>query len=279
VASIGVALVLASALLAAPRPTKPLVLPLPEPHHAVLARDRAADRARVEQATRDGLPYATRAVGEVLRRFGVASTSKDGNTEAVLKDLRQLAQAELAASRVDALLALRAVQTALFVTATRSWEPRGAVARELRELGGDFPELATRSGWLDGSRVVLTDDELALLFRMRWNDLTGLGATQPFTARLDEYRERYSLLLRHPSGENPSVRLKRQLGYVAAMETLDRDYPALFARGVLLYRAEAYEASADAFRAHLAKRPDGPWTLRAKNHLLEAMEHVPTEGQ
>ncbi len=276
---LGVALVLTSAALAAPRPTTPLVLPLPEPHHAVLARDRAADRARVEQATRAGLPYATRAVGEALRRFGTASTSKDANTDQALKHLRSLAQAEVAAARADSLLALRAVQTALFVTATRQWEPGGNVERELRELGGDFPELATRSAWLAGSRVSLTDDELALLFRMRWNDLTGLGATQPFTARLDEYRERYSLLLRHPSGENAHVRLKRQLGYVAAMETLDREYPAMFARGVLLYRAEAFEASADAFRAHLAKRPDGPWTLRAKNHLLEALARVPTEGQ
>jgi hypothetical protein len=276
---LGVALVLTSAVLAAPRPTTPLVLPLPEPHHAVLARDRAADRARIERATREGLPYATRAVGEALRRFGAASASKGGNSDPVLKQLRNLAQAEVTAGRADSLLALRAVQTALFVTATRQWEERGRVEPELRELGGDFPELATRSAWLKDSRVILTDEELALLFRMRWNDLTGLGATQPFTARLDEYRERYSLLLRHPSGENPSVRLKRQLGYVAAMETLDREYPAMFARGVLLYRAEAFEASADAFRAHLAKRPDGPWTLRAKNHLLAASDRVPSDGQ
>ena len=37
--SIGVVLVLLSASLAAPRATQPLVLPLPEPHHAVLARE------------------------------------------------------------------------------------------------------------------------------------------------------------------------------------------------------------------------------------------------
>ena len=57
------------------------------------------------------------------------------------------------------------------------------------------------------------------------------------------------------------------------MEKLDHDYPAAFARGVLYYRAGAYEASADSFRAVLATRPDGPWTLRAKNHLLEALAH------
>jgi hypothetical protein len=269
--------VLGSASLAAPRATEPLVLPLPEPHHAVLAHDRAADRVRVEQATREGLPYATRAVGETLRRFGVASTAKDGNADAVLRDLRRLVQAELEASHADSLLALRGVQTALFVTATRQWQG-GDVERELRELGGDFPELATRNGWVEGKRVILEDEELALLFRMRWNDLTALGATQPFTARLDEYRERYALLLRHPSGDSPGVRLKRQLGYVAAVETLDHDYPANFARGVLLYRAEAYEASAEAFRTHLVKRPNGPWTLRAKNHLLAAVARIPTEG-
>lgn len=276
-ALIGVSFAAAAAFLAAPRATKPLILPLPEPHRAVLARDRAAERARAERAKREELPYATRAVGETLRRFGVASASRGGNAEATLKDLRALAQAEHSVGHSENLLALRAVQTELFVAATRGWERSGKVDAELRELGGDFPELAERSGWLEDRRVTLEDEELALLFRMRWNDLTGLGATQPFTARLDEYRDRYALLLRHPSGENAAVRLKRQLGYVAAMESLDHDYPAMFARGVLLYRAEAYEAAANAFRAHLETRPNGPWTLRAKNHLLEATSLISEE--
>jgi hypothetical protein len=62
---------------------------------------------------------------------------------------------------------------------------------------------------------------------------------------------------------------------VTAIEKLDHDYPAAMARGVLLYRAGAYEAAAAAFRAQLAARPDGPWTLRAKNHLLAALARAP----
>jgi hypothetical protein len=274
---LGLSLAALAALLAAPRATKPSILPLPEPNRSVLAHDRAADLARAERAKTHELPYATRAVGEALRRFGLASVTKSGNAEATLKDLRTLAKVDLTAGHVEELLALRAVQSELFVAATRHWERSDSADTELRELGGDFVELATRSSWLEAKRVTLEDEELALLFRMRWNDLTGLGASQPFTARLDEYRDRYALLLRHPSGENAAVRLKRQLGYVAAVETLDHDYPALFARGVLLYRAEAYEAAASAFQAHLLAHPNGPWTLRAKNHLLEATARISEE--
>src|ERR1051325_3609620 len=140
-----------------------------------------------------------------------ASGGRGANAGAALKDLRVRARTELDANHAEELLALRAVQTELFVEAVRGWEREDKVDRELRELGGDFVELATRSAWIDGRRVTLEDEELGLLFRMRWNDLTGLGATQPFTARLDEYRDRYALLLRHPSGENTAVRLKRQL--------------------------------------------------------------------
>jgi hypothetical protein len=157
------------------------------------------------------------------------------------------------------------------VSAARGWAATGTVALELRELGGDFPELATRSAWREGKSLVLTDEELSLLFRMRWNELAGIANEQPYTATLDEYRDRYSLLLRHPSGEAPELRLKRQLGYVSAIEKLDRDYPASFARGVLLYHSGAYLASAEAFRAHLAAHPNGPWNLRARNHLLAAL--------
>src|SRR6185295_100840 len=85
---VGVSLVLTATLLAAPRATAPLILPLPEPHRALLARDRAADQERAERAKARGLSYASRAVGEAMRRFGVASVSKGANAEAALKDLR-----------------------------------------------------------------------------------------------------------------------------------------------------------------------------------------------
>ncbi|HTQ08421.1 MAG TPA: hypothetical protein VMI54_31415 [Polyangiaceae bacterium] len=266
-----------AALLAAPRPTEPLVLPLPEPHRSTLERSRAEDRARVEQVRSRGLSFAARSVGEELRRFGAAVAHKSPDAPLLLATLRGLAKNELRDDAGRPLLALRAVQTELFVEATHAWERTGKLDDDLRELGGDFADLAQRSGWFSAQTLVLEDDERALLFRMRWNDLTGLGDKPPFADTQDELRDRYALLLRHPSGDTPAERARRQLGYVDAVEALDHDFPAMFARGVLLFRTEAYEASADAFRAHLAAHPDGPWTLRAKNHLLEALRRIPGE--
>jgi hypothetical protein len=277
-AGVGLALVVVAALLAAPRATEPLVLPLPEPHRSTLERARAEDRARVERAREKGLSFAARTVGEALRRFGAAVAHKSADAPRLLDGLRSLAKDELHEDSGRPLLTLRAVQTELFVEATHEWERTGTVGTELTELGGDFAELARRSAWLDGKELVLEDEERALLFRMRWNELTGLGDAPPFADTADELRERYALLLRHPSGATPEDRTRHSLGYVEAVEGLDHDFPAMFARGVLLFRSGAYEASVEAFRAHLAARPDGPWTLRAKNHLLAALERAPDQN-
>lgn len=270
----GVLFVGVAAALAAPHATEPsgaFALPLPTPNHARLDAIAGADRDRANEARRHALAFPVRAVGEMLRRLGRASVEPGGNAPAALADLRTLTVRAVKADGASGLLALRAVQTELFVRACREWAASGTVSDELRELGGDFPELASTSGWLEGNALRLTDDELALLFRGRWNDLSGLAKTPPFAASLDEQRSRYGLLLRHPSGRDAATRLQRQLGYAASLGAIDRDYPAAFARGVLLYRSGAYEASAAAFRAHLAAHPQGPWALRAGNHLLAAL--------
>ncbi|HEV8548972.1 MAG TPA: hypothetical protein VGQ57_08090 [Polyangiaceae bacterium] len=209
----------------------------------------------------------------MLRRLGEASVQPSGNAPA-LDDLRGLARRALVSEGERGLLALRAVQSELFVQAARGWAASGKPAADLRELGGEFPELATMSGWRTGSTLVLTDDELGLLFRMRWNELTGLAERPSFALTLDELRARYSLLLRHPSGPDAATRIHRQLGYVTALEKLDHDYPVAFARGVLFYRAADYESAAAAFQTHLALHPNGPWTLRAQNHLLQALARL-----
>jgi hypothetical protein len=269
----GVLVALIAAALAAPRATEPdaLSLPLPTPDRAHLHALARAERERAVEARRHALSFTSRSVGEMLRRVGEAEGRANSNVSAAVADLRALARRALRDEGPGGLLALRSVQSELFVSAARAWTNDGTPDGELRELGGDFAELATKSGWREGHALALTDEELALLFRMRWSDLTGLGDKPPFATTLDEYRERYALLLRHPSGADARVRLERQLGYVTALEKLDPDYPATFARGVLFYWAGAYDASAAAFRAHLATHPNGRWTLRAKNHLLAAL--------
>jgi hypothetical protein len=64
---------------------------------------------------------------------------------------------------------------------------------------------------------------------------------------------------------------------VAALEKLDPRYPAAVARGVLLYRSGAKAAAAEAFRDQLSPEREGPYRLRARNHLLAALADLPPE--
>ena len=41
--------------------------------------------------------------------------------------------------------------------------------------------------------------------------------------------------------------------------------------GVARYRHRDYEASVQSFREWLMQHPDGPWTIRARNHLRAAL--------
>jgi hypothetical protein len=274
---VGVAIVGVAAALAAPRATEPTLafeLPVPLPNHARLREVVSSESARAGEARRHTLPFAVRAVGETIRRIGRASAEPGGNPDAKLTELRLATVQAIKESGTAGLLSLRAVQAELFLSACHDAVRSGVASTELRELGGDFWELARASDWLDEQRVLLTDEELALLFRSRWNELTGLARHPAFVASLEEQRARYALLLRLPAGADVTSRIEHQLGYVSALEALDHDYPAAFARGVLLYRLGSYDASVAAFRAHLAARRDGPWSLRAGNHLLAALAHT-----
>jgi hypothetical protein len=271
---LGVAIVGMAAALAAPRATEPTLafeLPSPLPDHVRLGEIAAAERVRANEARRHTLAFPVRAVGEAIRRIGRAAAEPAPNVNANATELRLLTVRALKEGGSAGLLLLRAVQAELFVAACHAALTSGTASSELRELGGDFWDLARASEWVAGKNVLLTDDELALLFRSRWNELTGLVRHPAFAASFEEQRARYALLLRLPAGAGTATRTEHQLGYVGGLEALDRDYPAAFARGVLLYRAGSYDASAAAFRAHLAARRDGPWSLRAGNHLLAAL--------
>ena len=275
-------LVLVAAALAAPRPTAPGLLPLPQADRRTLTRALDRDRELALAARSATLPFDVRAVGETIRRIGAAQNAKDhkANTPppaGLSGDLQDIVARALREHGTEPLLRLRAVETELFVAATHDWERAGQVPADLRELGGDFAELAVKSRWLSGTTLVLDDRERALLFRARFAELTQLGKDPPFAPTLDERREVCAFLLRHPPGGDAGTRARAQYRAVAELGKIDPAYPAAFARGVLLYRAGAFEAAADEFRAHLAERKDGAFALRAKNHLLAALAQTPPE--
>lgn len=273
VLSVGIAV--AAAALALPRATAPNVVPLPLPDAARLEAQRRSDAERASEARQRGLSFDVRAVGDALRRFGLATRERHARQALILRDLRVYAGRALAREGEKPLLALRALQTELFTNAARRFAETNRASDDLDALGGDFVETALRNGWLVEGQPI---DEVAFesLFRARWNDLTGLESHRAFGTTLDDFRARYAFLLAAGSAV-ADARGKLQQSHVEKIAARDPDYPADFARGVLFFRAHAYEASAEAFRRHLARHPDGPWTLRARNHLLAAVAEAPGE--
>jgi len=270
-------LLIASAVLAIPRAAEPFLMPLPQPDRRVLERARRAEDELARRARSEPLPYVVRAVGETFRRVGAGSVHGQGLPATLLQDLGKLVADAQKQQRHQELQSLRAVQTGLFIEAVHGWEKSGRVSTELRELGGDFPEVAKERGWLSGQEVALDDEELGILFRRRWTELTGTGGKPPLAPSLDELRAWYALLLGRASGGETREGRRTSLLAIAALERLDSTYPADLARGVLLYRHGAYGAASEAFRRELERRKQGPYRLRARNHLLATLAKLPEE--
>ncbi len=269
------ALLLATALLGAslflPHGTEPTLVPTPAYDARRSAETDALEQERTRLAVEEGLPHSIRVVGERFRRLGLALSGNGGNATEVGALLASEVRAELAAGRAEQLLRLRALQTEMFVRAVRAWQTSEPPSLELRELGGDFVTLA-KSAWLgsDG-RLVLTEPELRLLFRVRWGLLTGTHRLHPFGPDLNGFRQYYATLLEHPESSADVIdRAKRRLSYVDALGKLDPSYAASFARGTLLYQLGDFEGSARAFEAQLGQAPDGPFVALSRNHWLAA---------
>ncbi|HEV8247739.1 MAG TPA: hypothetical protein VGP93_18320, partial [Polyangiaceae bacterium] len=262
-----------SAGLAVPRPTAPSDLPAPESDRRNLALELDEQQELARLARQRPLPFEVRAVGELLRRYGKASVAVHGDTaDALLSDLRSASKDALSHHRERELLALRAVQSELFLSALESWEEKPTSSAELDELGGNLLQKARASGWVEQGRLLMSKPERVVFFSIRWSELTGLRARAPFAATLDDWRVYYGFLLEHPENAegSPLEQAQRQLRYVDALAKRDAAYPAWFARGVLQYRSGAFAEAAEAFRAHL-EQPASGYSLRARNHLLAAL--------
>jgi hypothetical protein len=62
-----------------------------------------------------------------------------------------------------------------------------------------------------------------------------------------------------------------RLEKVRKIASIDPAYPAAYAIGVAQYRHKDYEASVQTLREWLEQHPDGPYTIRARNHLRAAL--------
>jgi len=274
-------------LLAAPRGVAPTSIPPPAVDNAALETIERRDEVRARRVAREPLDVDVRALGREIRSYNKAAAT--GQVQELVEARAQVARATVVALRHDAepLLALRAYQMLRFVAELRRWTEQQPTGDELAALGGDFIDTLTRNRWCQrGTRHLLLGDRVVrVLFKKRWNDLTGLRAG-PFALSLDEDRVRFAFLIEHPFTRQRDADLRRagklaaaaedelRLRLIGRLARRDPGYPADLARGVVLYQMGRYSRAGNAFRDHLERQPDGALALRARNYLKGALDRA-----
>lgn len=273
--AIVVGMVLVTALLAVPRAARPGVFPLPLVDVAEAEAERALREGLVAAAERDGLPFETRAVGDAVRRLGVALSGGAEDAEHLRALIDERVHSALGAGQLEGLVRLRAVQAQLFVRAVRAQRFGEPASDELRALGGDFATRALTNGWAGPHGCIASDDELTALFERRWLELTRLRDEPRFRPKLGELRRYFRFLLLFPEAApghaaSRAERAAARLRYVEALGRRDTEYPLSLARGSLLAEMGMMPQSAEALGRHLARPGSTTWNLRARNYLLYA---------
>jgi TolA-binding protein len=294
---VGVAVFLGGLLL--PRATPPEDIPLPNVDGRALARTEAQDHRLAELARTQLLSPEVRELGSAVREFN-SREARDAEGVAMNNariTLGQLLEPALAGG-VEALLRLRAVQLEAFLTEARSYEATGEASKELDALGGTFVRRMTQVGWCADHKVLLSDAERRVAFKMAWNGVAGVASRPEFAVSLDETRTLYTFFLSHPhaaeaakarldgarknakdkatcdaleAGENVAAEAWR-LDKINKLGAIDSAYPLAYAQGVAQFRLGHFEESVEAFEAWIKAHPDGAYTLRARNHLRAALE-------
>ncbi len=293
--------VLVGVLLAAllfPREVPPDDVPLPDLDLHKLAETERADDARAANAKQAPLDADVRALGEAIRQFNATEAKNPPNApwpelRQHVDEARNLARAHGA----EALLDLRAAQLSRFLEEVAAWRKTGQSSSELEAEGGGFIRRMTMAGYAKDRWLALADHELRVAFKLKWNSVVRLDDDPAFKPTLDESRALYTFYILHPhatesaretfaaarknahtqadcdalgAGERIASETWR-LEKIERLAQIDPTYPAAYARGVALYRAAKFEQSARAFEEWLRVHPDGPLTLRARNHLRAAI--------
>lgn len=263
----------AGTFIASPRPTAPQLLPLPHFDVAVAERFEDKQTERAARVLKDGLPHASRVIGEQVRRLGFQIYQRTHVDQKLVSGLRNDVNMHVKRAGLDALLDLRALQSELFVEAVRASLKAQGPNDDLKELGGEFPHLLY-SAWLkDDGSCVLSTGMLRLMFRNHFNRITGLSSHPLFQLSLEEIRRYYSTLLEFPPTSPGDVRgaAAMQLRYAEALAQADPSFDARPLRGILYLRLHQPGHASRLFEAFLEEHPHGRFSHLVRNQLMYSL--------
>jgi TolA-binding protein len=288
-----------------PRASAPETVPLPQVDERALAQVRDADRALAARARSERLAPELLAVGTGFRGVQLVEASGTPDEDATVRArtelndaLRVLRQRDPA---MEGLVTLRAVQLEAFLVEVARFEASGESTRELQELAGAFVDRMRAVGWVEGTKLVPDERQLRVAYKAMWNAVVG-DLSKSLALTLDEQRALYSLYLAKPhpaESRRAELEAERRVAKTEAdcsraavsarraterwraekirqLGRIDPSYPTDYALGVAYYREEQYDLAVAAFRSWVDAHPDGPWSLRAKNHLKAAIRAAAT---
>jgi len=292
---------LAGLLVAAllfPHDSVPTDVPLPDVDERVVADVEHMDDVRATRASQTPLQPEVRALGEAIRTFN--TTEAKNPTNAPWPEIRTSVDAarKLALGKgIEAITDLRAAQLTRFLDELQVWRKTGHGSGELEAEGGAFLRRMTMAGWVNDNRLALSNSEVRVVFKLKWNAVARFDQIAELQPTKEELRLLYRFYILHPhAGESARETLAAarqnahsqddcealvageqiameqwRLDKIEKLAQIDPSYPAAYARGVSLFRAAKFEASVHAFQEWLQLHPDGPLTLRARNHLRAAL--------
>lgn len=264
--------------LVVPRPTLPRVVPLPALDPGAIEQREARETQRAERVRDGSLPRSARIVGELVRQLGKQSSRHHGVARQIQNELRLETQKVMERHGPEELLDLRALQTQLFVEEVERYVATGVVTPALLELGGEFAEIA-RESWVHHGRLLLSEPELRLLYRVRWGILTGTHRQEPFGPSLAEFRRYYAAYLEKPERglvADPTSLALTRLSYAKALGSVDPQYPAELAMGILELSAGRGASAKKHLSAAAQATKSGEWSLVTRNYLISASLGAPT---
>jgi len=300
-AAIPLSAALLTVSLLMPRATPPDDVPMPQIDARALEAVRKDDTERAAAARASRLPGDVLTVGTALRelnRAQVRGATEDeiGLAHTALEHAFEVVAADRA-TRVHSLRTLRAVQLEAFLGEAERFDATGKPTEELELLAGPFIDHMALAGWIDHGKILMDDAARRSAYKLVWNTLLGADRLPELALTLDENRALYTFYFKYPHAAEAqrlsyanmrrlaptdadcrkAIALEKidmeqwRIDKIRRFGVLDPSYPTGYALGVAYYREARYDLAMDAFRNWIAAHPDGPLSLRARNHMMAAV--------